>query len=443
MIVKRCIRYLLLLLFLNVVILFPLAPGPLVAVPAAIVLGALYIAFNIVPFRDRAPQRRMRILNGGYELMLAAIWCFTLEILLYLYLLLGNISLATHILIINGVVCTLLLLVLLVNGLARIFTCSGQLGILPRVLLLFCWWVPVVNIVLLRRYLRVTRREYSFTVAKHRLDSGRRHEELCKTRYPLLMVHGVFFRDWKNFNYWGRIPGALTGNGATIHYGSHQSSAPVEQCGGELSQCIQKLVEETGCEKVNIIAHSKGGLDARYAISCLGMGGNVASLTTICTPHLGCNYVRKLLEVVPEKALGAIGRKYESLYTFLGDDNPDFFGGLANLTDKECAKLNEQMPDDPRVLYQSVGARMGSAASAMFPMNVGYRLIKLHGGGDNDGLTSTKSMVWGNFLGVVGPRGRQGISHADMIDLTRKNIEGFDVCEFYVDLVGKLKANGL
>src|SRR5207249_8887306 len=38
---------------------------------------------------------------------------------------------------------------------------------------------------------------------------------------------------------------------------------------------------------VNIVAHSMGGLDARYAISQLGLGGRVASLITIGTPHLG------------------------------------------------------------------------------------------------------------------------------------------------------------
>ena len=39
--------------------------------------------------------------------------------------------------------------------------------------------------------------------------------------------------------------------------------------------------------KVNIIAHSMGGLDARYAIAKLGLADRVASLVTIGTPHLG------------------------------------------------------------------------------------------------------------------------------------------------------------
>ena len=52
-----------------------------------------------------------------------------------------------------------------------------------------------------------------------------------------------------------------------------------------------QIIQKTGCEKVNIIAHSKGGLESRYAISQLGLSPYVASLTTINTPHHGCTFV--------------------------------------------------------------------------------------------------------------------------------------------------------
>jgi len=382
-------------------------------------------------------------LIAGYELALAAIVCFTLEVLAYSYVLFKGIEIDVHILIINALICAALIFILLFNGITRIFTCSGQLGLVSRIGLLLLWWVPVINIILLRKFLSVSLSEYKYTVEKHRLNTDRKHEELCKTKYPLLMVHGIFFRDWKNFNYWGRIPKELTDNGAVIYYGSHQSTASVEQCAAELKECILGIIRDTGCEKVNIIAHSKGGLDSRYAISCLDMGKYAASLTTISTPHLGCNYVGRLLELIPKKTILAIGKKYESVYTKLGDDNPDFFSGLKDLTDKECERLNDIMKDVPGVLYQSVGSRMRSFSSAMFPLNVGYGIIKLFGGGENDGLVSTKSMARGDFLGVLNPKGKQGISHGDVIDLTQKNIESFDVCELYVDLVNKLKLKGL
>jgi len=279
-------------------------------------------------------------------------------------------------------------------------------------------------------------------VKKTDINEARKNEEICKTKYPLLLVHGVFWRDWKNFNYWGRIPKELEANGATCFYGNHESSSSVAESGAELADCIRNIISETGCEKLNMIAHSKGGLDCRYAISRMDMGKYTASLTTVCTPHYGCNSIRKIVELIPDKAIGYINKKYETLYTVLGDENPDFISGLEGITDTECAALNKQMPDDPQVYYQSVGAKMKSAGSALFPLNLGYSIIKPVEG-DNDGMVAVDSMEWGNFLGIVSPTGKQGISHGDMIDLTRKNIEGFDVCEFYVDLVSRLKGMGL
>jgi triacylglycerol lipase len=295
---------------------------------------------------------------------------------------------------------------------------------------------------LLKKLCDSAAKEYVFVTKKADLNEGRRHEELCKTKYPLLLVHGVFWRDWKVHIIWGRIPGELEANGATCYFGNNQSSASVAESGAELAERIKSIVAETGCEKLNIIAHSKGGLDSRYAISRAGMGKYTASLTTVCTPHYGCPSIRKLVERIPEKAIHYVNKNYETLYTVLGDENPDFLNGLAGITDTECAALNEIMPDDPSVYYQSVGAKMKSSKGAIFPLNLGYSIIKPEEG-DNDGLVAVDSMAWGNYLGTVSPAGKQGISHGDMVDLTRKNIKGFDVCEFYVDLVGKLKERGL
>ena len=43
---------------------------------------------------------------------------------------------------------------------------------------------------------------------------------------------------------------------------------------------------------------------------------------------------------------------------------------------------------------------------------------------------------------MINHSGKRGISHGDMIDLFRENIDGFDVREFYVDLVKDLKNKG-
>ena len=58
-------------------------------------------------------------------------------------------------------------------------------------------------------------------------------------------------------------------------------------------------------------------------------------------------------------------------------------------------------------------------------------------------MVSEKSFVWGEKYTFLTTEGSRGISHGDMIDLNRENIEGFDVREFYVKLAADLKDRGL
>ncbi len=114
---------------------------------------------------------------------------------------------------------------------------------------------------------------------------------------------------------------------------------------------------------------------------------------------------------------------------------------VQDLTASSCIKLNEKLPDDCRVFYQSVGSKMNYASSGRFPLNMSYPLVKYFDG-ECDGLVSVGSMKWGsNFIYLNVPKGR-GISHGDMIDLNRENIPGFDAMEFYVNLVSGLKERG-
>lgn len=174
--------------------------------------------------------------------------------------------------------------ILLLNGCLRLMISSVQMGIRYRVLLCLCWWIPLVNLFLFYRLYRLAVQEYETELEKEELNAVRKESECCHTKYPLLMVHGVFFRDFRFLNYWGRIPKELMRNGAVVYYGNQQSAASVASCGQELTERIRQLVEATGCGKVNIIAHSKGGLDARYAVAKCGAAEYTASLTTINTP---------------------------------------------------------------------------------------------------------------------------------------------------------------
>lgn len=331
--------------------------------------------------------------------------------------------------------------VLFWNGILRVYLTSVQLGIKWRVIGIACGLIPFIHIYVLCRIIRIAGHESLLEEEKYLLNQIRAENQECQTRYPLLLVHGVFFRDFRFFNYWGRIPGELKRNGATLFYGSQQSAASVAECGRELTERIRQILKETGAGKVNIIAHSKGGLDSRYAISKCGAAPYVASLTTVNTPHRGCIFADYLLDKIPDRICGSVAAKYNAALRKFGDSNPDFLEAVQDLTASSCARLNDMLPDDPQVYYQSVGSKMNHAGGGRFPLNMSYPLVK-HFDGACDGLVSLDSMRWGSaFICPDIPAGR-GISHGDMIDLNRENIPGFDVREFYVNLVKELKEMG-
>ncbi len=416
-----------------------LSLSPLAAAGLYILAAAAFLLINLFPLWIKKPFCRLAVMRGGYELVMdAAILCLPAALLL-IFVLPGRLAMPRF--IVQIVLAVALEGLLLLNGAARMLFTSVQLGIKWRVLFFLLWWVPVVNLILFVRMGLLVRNEYRFETDRLRLDGGRASSGLCKTKYPILLVHGVFFRDSNFFNYWGRVPGVLAKNGATLFYGNQQSAASVEDSGTELRDRIEQIIRETGCGKVNIIAHSKGGLDARYAVSRLGMDRYVASLTTINTPHRGCAYADYLLEKAPEKLRASLAGGYNAALRRLGDKNPDFLAAIRSLTAGGCAALNAETPDKEGVWYQSVASRLNQATGGKFPLNMSYLLVR-HFDGPNDGLVSVDSAVWGDKHTLITVSGKRGVSHGDVIDLNRENIPGFDVREFYVNLVSDLRQRG-
>ncbi|EIT88414.1 triacylglycerol lipase [Parascardovia denticolens IPLA 20019] len=425
--------------------------GP-VAIPTIPICCLLLLLILIRPFGSKSSTRRLSLMRGGAELLTAFLWALPIDIVLVLLRTIcwgvGPVASAPALqplrgrgLIISLVMAAAVLALVFWDGIIRIYLTSIQLGIRWRVLGIVAGWIFPVNLFVLTRMVAVVADEEEQERERLELDQVRASSQICHTRYPLLLVHGIFFRDFKRVNYWGRIPQSLMKNGAVIYYGQQQSAASVEECGKELAERIDQILTETGVEKVNIIAHSKGGLDARAAISHWGMADKVASLTTINTPHRGCIFAEQLLTTIPEKTRLAVAARYNFVAGKVGDWKPDFLAGVTDLTASACREFNDQTPNMPGVLYESVGSYCRKAQSGRFPLNMTYPLVK-HMDGLNDGLVSVDSAPWGSSFRLIEPRTNRGISHGDMIDLNRENIPGFDVREFYVGLVSSLKKRG-
>jgi triacylglycerol lipase len=414
---------------------------------AFLVLGGffvfyLWVKLNVFPWRQKGKQRsalplRVRIMAGGRFLCYAGLWAAVLEIpaLALLFGLFRGV-LPRPVFAVNAVYGVLIVLFILWNGILRLFFTSKRLGVFWRLLMFFTWWLPPVNLIVLLCACRLVYEEYDFALYRENLNAIRADSEICKTKYPLVMVHGVLFRDLKYFNYWGRIPRELIRNGAELYYGNQEAVGTIAGNAEDIKRKILEVLEKTGAEKVNIIAHSKGGLDARYAISRLGMAGKVASLTTISTPHRGCRFVDRACGL-PEGFYRSIAGIVDSIFRRLGDKNPDFYSATRQFATGASEEFNRHVPDSSQVYYQSYMTKMKGPKSD--PMLALTWLLVKRLEGDNDGLVSLGSAEWGSFRGVLVSETNRGISHGDIIDLKRADYKGFDVLETYVRIVRELK----
>jgi triacylglycerol lipase len=208
-------------------------------------------------------------------------------------------------------------------------------------------------------------------------------------------------------------------------------------------------------EKVNIVAHSMGGLDARYMVANLAldrgdrdpMAQHVASLTTIGTPPRGTPFADTMVQM----PLGQFILHWASLYSV----NIGAFEQLttAFLVDRG---FNDRMPDRRGVRYFSYAGDVDSLRvfPPMIPSAEIIRRSEAGGDGDgdggvrNDGLVPVKSATF--RYGPVPGSGAQvlPIDHATQIGRGYAQLpvgpqSDFDHLHFYAELANALGRKGL
>ena len=407
-----------------------------------ILLILSFIIINILPsiLYKKLYDKKLNKIRNGYRLLIIFFVNLILSTFIYIISIIKY-NIDFKILLINLLLIILVLTIVFWNGIIRVYLFSKQLGIRYRFIGLLLGLVPIINLIILVKIIKICKNEVDFENNKIKTNIERKNKEICKTKYPLLLVHGIFFRDFEHLNYWGRIPNELINNGATIYYGNHSSSLSVKESAKEIAERIKEIIKETNCEKVNVIAHSKGGLDTRYAISNLGMDKYIASLTMINTPNHGCVFADYLLNKAPNSLKNTVASSYNFALKKLGDKEPNFLEGVSDLTSTKVEELNKIIKKSDKVYYQAFGSVLKKATGGRFPLNLTNNFVKYFDG-KNDGLVGEDSFpIYDNFTLVEAPKNR-GISHGDVIDLNRENIEGYDVREFYVKLVNDLKNKG-
>lgn len=264
--------------------------------------------------------------------------------------------------------------------------------------------------------------------------------EYIRVKYPVIMCHG-----------YGSIASILKptplqdacmllrSHGILAFAPNVVPYASIEDRAKDWVRHVHLIMEITKSDHVNIIAHSMGGLDLRYAVSKLGLDRAVVSLTTIATPHRGSS-LAELGLATPTSLRDMLSDVFNWLGTNLYPSmTSDIKAALEDLTRNRVVNVfNPMVPDMPGVKYFSWSAGVGkgtkeSINSMLIPLN---RYI-FEKEGVNDGFVSSESAVWGNHLGQI------RLSHTEQIhmNLTRAHRQGWH--DFWINQARILSDSGL
>lgn len=229
---------------------------------------------------------------------------------------------------------------------------------------------------------------------------------MSNAKYPIILAHGIARFDFllnyfnKTFDalgldvvqgndalhYFKGVASHLRMHGFDVYHSSVSFAAGVERRAEDLRDEVNKVLGLKNQEKVHIIAHSMGGLDARHMIVNLGMAGKVSSLTTIGTPHLGTSFADWGLAHQGDEFIKIIGRILD-------------LGGFRDLAQEACSVFNEQAREQEAansVVYR-VYAASQKQKLVFTPLQKSWDIIN-DSEGDNDGLVSLTSQLWQSQL---------------------------------------------
>ena len=256
-----------------------------------------------------------------------------------------------------------------------------------------------------------------FGVARWLRLRRRRARRPGRPRLPVVLAHGFLGFDEVAIGglkhaYFRGIEARLTQMGAKVYTPRVPPAASIATRAQRLAELVKALPDP----RVNIVAHSMGGLDARYAISQLGLADKVASLTTIATPHLGtplADVSSKLLA----RFVKMLGRFFD-------------LRAFVDLTTDQMAHFNRSNQNARGVSYGSVIAR--STQLRTHPLLWATHRYLSKRAGPNDGVVPAASQPWGDVIREI------DADHWAQIGWTRT----FDAESLYEELLQDLRGRG-
>jgi triacylglycerol lipase len=239
---------------------------------------------------------------------------------------------------------------------------------------------------------------------------------------PVVLVHGLFGFDQlavgaSRHAYFKGIGAQLERAGRRVVNARLSPVGTIETRAGELADCVRAQ----GAARFIVLAHSMGGLDARYAIARLGLASQVSALVTVGTPHRGTPVADLTADLASRlgiaRALSLAGVSLDA---------------LRDLTSARMTRFNEEVPDVPSVAYACVVGRVAQKLHTN-PLLLPGHLWLAERAGANDGVVTVASQRWGRVLAEI------EADHWAQIGWSRH----FQAGPFYVELLAALEASGI
>lgn len=262
---------------------------------------------------------------------------------------------------------------------------------------------------------------------------------ILKTKHPIFLCHG--------FGAIGSLvkPSPLHDpcmlmreHGMTAIAPNVVPYASIETRASNWVRLIKEFCDAYNYDKLNVVAHSMGGLDMRYAIAHLDISEKIESLTTVATPHHG-TYLADLVLKTPEILAGPISE----IVDWFGNnvypsERSNAIGSVEQLTleyIQDC--FNPNTPDPDGIPIYSYAAAVGRGTK--YSLNP---IFKFQGNqifdieGENDSFVSVESSQWGQYLGCI------NLSHLNQINVQVGRDLKSHYYDFWTGVIKKLSEFG-
>lgn len=255
-------------------------------------------------------------------------------------------------------------------------------------------------------------------------------------KYPIILVHGIMIKDFKFIKAFGRIEKILKDNNYACYTADTDGFGTIENNALQLKKFIEQVLIKEKVDKVNIIAHSKGGLDTKYMISKLDMKDKVASFTSLCTPFKG-SPIASLLLKLPKFITKIMGWYVDLIYRIFKDKNPSSLKVCHQL--KKIDNIEDECLDIKESVYcQSYSTTLKKRRDD-FVMGIPLTFSKFVTKSETDGLVEEDSTIFGNYRGKAIDG---SISHTEIIDFFVKKKKRNKIHSFYLSLCLDLENKG-